>query len=80
MQLIFLVILWWDLSITLLFLNSPCSHSIKHITYIRTALSTEKVSNVQDEKKEKNTSKHVQKTPNKNIHRRASEQNIAHAQ
>ena len=27
------VLLWWNLSIKVLFLNSPCSYSVKHTTY-----------------------------------------------
>ena len=27
------VLLWWNLAIKVLFLNSPCSYSIRHITY-----------------------------------------------
>ena len=70
------MVLWWDLSIKLLFLSSPCSYYIKHSTHTWTA---RKASNVQGEQKNKiNKTKTTKKSdkPKQNktkLYKRANE-------
>ena len=70
------MVLWWDLSIKLLFLSSPCSYYIKHSTHTWTA---RKASNVRGEQKNKiNKTKTTKKSdkPKQNktkIYKRANE-------